>query len=76
MSSFLGQPTPEAAHMANEIEKGLRWLRTNPESLVAAMQAGDPSILEVSLSTVAEVDPFCISAVLDQQLRYLIRGEA
>lgn len=71
--SVEGGPTPEAAHMVNEIEKGLCWIRANPEHLAAAMLAEDTSILEAALTTEANVAPDCISAVLDQQLKYLIR---
>ena len=73
MNPMEDYPTPEAARMHREIVKGLRWIRTNPEALILALQQEDASALLTDLSEQGKVDPQVVELILQQQLKYLIR---
>ncbi len=75
MTAIPWQPTPEAALMFEEIQKGKRWIRTNPEALIRALQDGDASVLLTALTEDGGVDPAFVGVVLDQQLKYLINQD-
>lgn len=73
MSKKRCQPTPEAEWMYREIEKGLNWIRTNPETLVLALQQEDAQVLLTALAEQGEVDPAIMELILEQQLKHLIK---
>ena len=73
MSEMRRQPTPEAEWMHGEIEKGLKWIRTNPEALVLALKQEDAQVLVTALAEQGEVDPAIVELILEQQLKHVIK---
>lgn len=72
MSKLSRQPTPEAEWTYGEIEKGLNWIRTNPEALVQALKQKDAQVLLTALAEQGEVDPAVVDLILEQQLKHVI----